>query len=208
MSADDLKQAWQSQSSQPRLTIDTELLLKEVRQKQHQFTAIIFWRDAREIGISLLMIPVWIVMGISLKLPWAWYLMIPGILWIAGFLLIDRLRQGRKFSDPAGSLRQRVQSSLAQVDHQIWLLRNVNWWYQLPIALPMLAFFGQIVWDQRATGWEAVAAGAIFLLIVAIFMIGIYWLNQYAVRTDLQPRRKELELLLDSLQDEPPPANS
>ena len=34
MNPDDFKQAWQTQSSQTRLTIDAELLLKEVRRNQ------------------------------------------------------------------------------------------------------------------------------------------------------------------------------
>ena len=52
MNPDDFKQAWQAQSSQTRLTIDAELLLKEVRRNQQHFTAMIFWRDVREVGIA------------------------------------------------------------------------------------------------------------------------------------------------------------
>ena len=37
MNPDDFKQAWQAQSSQTRLTIDAELLLKEVRRNQRRF---------------------------------------------------------------------------------------------------------------------------------------------------------------------------
>ena len=34
----------------------------------------------------------------------------------------------------------------------------------------------------------------------------VYWLNQYAVRAELEPRRQELATLLASLDDEAPTA--
>src|SRR5262245_4951695 len=144
MNPDDFKQAWQTQSSQTRLSIDAELLLKEVRRNQQYFTATIFWRDVREVGISLLMVPLWLYLGVKFSLPWTWYLTVPALVWIAVFMLTDRLRHRRQPPEPGKPLRQRVESSLTQVEHQIWLLRNVFWWYLLPLALSMLAFLGQL----------------------------------------------------------------
>jgi hypothetical protein len=133
--------------------------------------------------------------------------MVPALLWIAGYMLANRMRHKRQSPEPGAPLRQRVESSLAQVEHQIWLLRNVVWWYLLPLALPFLAFFGQGAWQERSGGWwtalvilEAVALGVIVLA-------GVYWLNQYAVRCGLEPRRRELETLLRSLEDETPGAS-
>ena len=124
MDPDDFKQAWQTQSSQTRLTIDAELLLKEVRRNQRYFTATIFWRDVREVGVGLLMVPLWLYLGVKHSLPWTWYLMVPALLWVAGYMLADRMRHKRQPPEPGEPLRQRVESSLAQVEHQIWLLRN------------------------------------------------------------------------------------
>jgi len=44
MNPDNFQQVWQTQTSQTRLTIDAELLLKEVRRNQQYFAATIFWR--------------------------------------------------------------------------------------------------------------------------------------------------------------------
>ena len=41
---------------------------------------------------------------------------------------------------------------------------------------------------------------------VAGTFAAIYWANQYAVRTGLEPRRRELEVLLTTLNDETPDA--
>jgi hypothetical protein len=202
MNPDDFKQAWRGQSSQTRLLIDTELLLKEVRRSQSYFTAMIFWRDFREVGVSLLGVPLWIFLGIKFGLPWTWYLAVPVLLWVAGYMLIDRMRHKRPAPEPGEPLRQRVESSLAEVEHQIELLRNVFWWYLLPLALAVLAFTGQVAWQERSGGWGTAIVVSAVIVFVTIVFAGVYWLNQYAVRAELEPRRQELEALLKSLEDE------
>lgn len=201
MNPDDFKSAWHAQGTQGRLTIDAELLLKEVQRNQLYFAKTIFWRDVREVGIALALVPVWLVMGIKLAMPWSWYLTVPALVWIAGFMLVDRVRHTRGL--PAGeSLRQCVESSLAQIEHQIWLLRNVAWWYLLPPGLAMLAFVGDLGWRTRAAPWQAALALVPLAAVLILVLVSIYRLNQSAVRTTLLPRREELQMLLKSLRDE------
>jgi hypothetical protein len=207
MNPDNFKQTWKTQSSQTRLTIDADLLLKVVRRNQRNFAATIFWRDVREVGISLLMVPLWIYLGVKHSSPWTWYLTVPALLWIAGYMLADRMRHKRQTPEPGEPLRQRVETSLAQVEHQIWLLRNVIWWYLLPLAISILAFVGQVTWQARAGGWWTALAMTGMVTVVVIVFAGVYWLNQYAVRSELGPRRQELEALLMSLNDETPAAS-
>jgi len=202
MDPDNLKQAWQTQSAQTRMTIDAEVLLKEVQRNQWHFTATIFWRDVREVGLAILMMPLWFYLGVKLSLPWTWYLTVPALAWIAGFMLADRMLHKRQPPEPDEPLRQRVETSLAQVEHQIWLLRNVLWWYLLPLALPILAYFGQSAWEARSGGWLATLTVAVVVIVVVIVFTGIYRLNQNAIRSALEPRHQELEALLTSLKDE------
>jgi hypothetical protein len=205
MHPDDYKQAWQAQSSQTRLSIDSGLLLQEIRRSQHYFSAMIIGRDLREAGVALLMIPVWIYLGLKFSLPWTWFLMVPALVWIAGYMLLDLLRHKRQPPEPGEPLRRRVERSLAQVEHQIWLLRHVFWWYLLPMAVPMLVASIHISWQAAADGWlAAVLLAAIFLLIIVGTFAAVYRLNQSAVRGELEPRRQELQALLESLQDEAP----
>jgi hypothetical protein len=98
-----------------------------------------------------------------------------------------------------------VESSLAEVEHQIWLLQNVHWWYLLPLAVPMLAFFAQTFW--RASGgnaWEMAISTSVVTAVVGGVNAWIYWINQKAVRSTLEPRRQELAAILRGLSDEPP----
>lgn len=200
MNPDPYQEAWKMQPTHPPLAIDPDRLLAEVREGERTFAAMIFLRDAREVGVSLVMIPIWIVMGVKIGLPWTWYLTIPGLVWIAAFMLIDRRRQRRKWPAPGESLRGHVEESLAQVEHQIWLLRSVVWWYLLPLAIPMFAFFGQVSWRMRHLGgWEAVIGFSMMVAIVTAVFGFIAWLNRAAVRSTLEPRRQELVTLLQSL---------
>ena len=208
MNPDNLKEAWRAQTSQTRLIIHADLLLNEVRRNERSFKAMIFWRDVREIGIALVMVPVWFYLGATHALPWTWYAMVPAMLWIAGFMLVDRRRHKQHPPEAGEPLGQRVASSLAQVEHQIWLLRNVFWWYLLPPGLAMMAFFGQIAWTIRGGGWWVLLVVVGMTAVAGAILAGVYWLNQHAVRSQLEPRRQELQALLASLKDtgEPAPA--
>jgi hypothetical protein len=206
MSPDDMKQAWQAQASPTRHAIDPDLLLTEFRRNHLAFTAMIFCRDLREVGVSLLLIPVWIWLGTRQQSPWTWYLAIPALLWIAGFMLVDRRRHSRRAA-PEEPLRQQVEVSLAQVEHQIWLLRNVLWWYVLPLALPILAFFLHVSWREFGGGWLSILPAVVpFVITIGVFAF-VYRLNQHAVRVTLEPRRRELQALVEALNVEAIPAD-
>lgn len=207
MNPDDFKQAWQAQVSPTHLTVDAEKLHEEVRRRQRRFTATTFWRDVREVGTCLLILPLWVYLGVKHSSPWTWYLPVPALLWIAGYLLADRMRHKRQPPEPGEPIRRYVEISLAQVGHQIRLLRNVSWWYLLPLALAMLAFIGQSAWQERSGGWWTALAVSEVVALEFFVLASVYWLNRYVVRTDLEPQRRELETLLMSLENETPDAS-
>jgi len=130
--------------------------------------------------------------------------MVPARVWMTGYMLADRMRHQRQSPEPSEPLRQRVESSIAQVEHQIWRLRDILWWYLRPPALSIMAFFGQVAWQARSGGWwTALVVGGVVVVEVRVFA-GVYWLNQDAVRSELVPRSQELEALLMSLKEETP----
>jgi hypothetical protein len=204
MNPDDFKQTWQTQSSQTRLKIDAELLLKELRRNQRDFTATIFSRDVQVVVTYFLLVLVWIYLGVKLALPWTWYLAIPALLWSSGFFLADLMRHRPKPPEPGESLRQCVENSLAQVEHQIWLHRN-SWWYLLPLAL---AICGHLIVCQIREGWLSVLlmAGWVAMVMIAAAAV-FYWAIPIAIRSKLEPRRQELKAMLMSLNDETPAAS-
>jgi hypothetical protein len=196
MEFDDLQRAWQSQTPPPFVTIDARLLLKEVRRNQQQFRATIFWRDVREVGVAVLL-----VLYFSWRHHnWTDYLSALACAGVGAFMVIDRMRQRQTspaFNDP---LKNCLEASLAQVNHQIWLLRNVLWWYLLPLTIASAISMTNTSLHARHFD----VAGAITSVVVAVLIFwGVYRLNQLAVRKSLEPRREELHALIASLQPRP-----
>ena len=69
MSLDKYRQAWKAEASRMQVTFDVELLSKEVQNSHQSFRSMIFWRDVREVGTALVMLPIWFAMGIGMSLP-------------------------------------------------------------------------------------------------------------------------------------------
>ncbi len=195
MNFDELQQNWQEQDSRKQVAVDQDALHKLVQRGRNSFDSTIFRRDSIEIAVGLALLPIWIWMGVRSDLPWTWYLAIPGILFVVGFLIRDRFAQKENRSLPGDSVRKSTERALAQVEHQIALLKNIFWWYLFPISLPMAIFFVHISILDRS--WWELANKSIF---VTLIYWGIYELNQWSVRKDLTPRAKELREFLDSLE--------
>ncbi|TWU49753.1 serine hydrolase domain-containing protein [Rubripirellula reticaptiva] len=202
MNLEKFQQAWKADADQTCVTIDVDLLSREVQRDQQNFRSTIFWRDVREAGGSLILIPIWFTMGFVVPLPWTWYLCVPGFLWVATFILVDRQRHPQRPSGPGQPLGFYAKESLVQVDHQIWLLRNVVWWYLLPYAIPAMAFFLHVTWQAQTNWWNFLLLGGFFNLFLVVLHWVIYRVNQNAIRTQLEPRRQDLLKLVASLEDD------
>lgn len=202
MLPDKYQQAWKADAAQMRVTFDAELLSKEVQRAQEDFRSMIFRRDLREVSVAAIMIPVWLVMGVAMSLPWSWYLTVPAIVWVAGFILVDRRRHPQQASEPGQPLLFYVTESLRQVEHQVWLLRNVFWWYLLPFTVAIMAFFVHTGWRTSDTWWGAAVFACMLGLFLFVIYGALYCLNQHAVRVLLEPRRQNLVKLAAHLAGE------
>jgi Tfp pilus assembly protein PilO len=49
--------------------------------------------------------------------------------------------------------------------------------------------------------WQIAIALTVVVALLVTILASVYWLNQMAVRTELEPRREERETLLASLKD-------
>ena len=204
MNFEDFQKTWQHQDATSKISINTDLLLKEVRRKQQQFRRTIFWRDVREVGVAALLVPVFIHSG--WKIHWTLYLCAFGCFVVGAFMLLDRWQQKKKTPDLNGSLKDCAATALAEVSHQIWLLKNILWWYLLPIFVPIMMFFGWVAWQVPGPIVEKLSRLLPHTSFVVLLYAGIYWLNQFAVRKNLEPRRQELEKLLVGLETENHPS--
>ncbi len=95
-----------------------------------------------------------------------------------------------------------MKESLTQVEHQIWLLRNVFWWYLLPYCFSSMPFLLDTAWHTSSHWLEFVLFGGFLMLFLVALYWGLYRLNQNAVRRQLEPRRQDLLKLVASLEGE------
>jgi hypothetical protein len=198
MNFEELQKAWQSQNPGATVTINTDLLLKEVRRNQHHFWMTIFWRDAREVGVAAFL--TWLFLHWAIRdREWSLYLLSFSCFGVGLFMLVDRWLQRRKRPVTNDPLRSCIEASLLQVNHQIWLLKNVFWWYLLPLAAAIGISICAGIWRTRQAGFSVMKGWVVFVMFGVLIYWGVYWLNQFAVKKYLEPRRQELESLLASL---------
>lgn len=197
MNFESLQKSWQNQET--KISLNPGLLLKEVRRNQQQFRATIFWRDFREVGVGILLFGIFLIWGLR-SLDWTICLMAFACLWVAIFIVVDRFMQYRKRPAANDTLKGCIESSLHQVNHQIWLLKNVFWWYLLPLDVTWGIFVACSAWHDRHSGLSVVIGWIVYAIFGVLMTWGLYWLNQLAVRKNLVPRRQELEKLLDEIE--------
>lgn len=199
MNFEDIQKNWHQQSEKQFVTINTDILLKEVRRNKQSFDAAIFWRDVREAGGSFVMMFVLIYLAIKDQYM---LLLFPAVscLFVAVFMVIDKIRLKRKHPEPqnASSLLECTKVSLAHINHQIWLLKNVSWWYLLPFAIGVSIPFFEGAWNLYNSNLLIPFLFKTFGFLIVLY-IGVYYLNQYAVRKELQPRKEELEDILKNI---------
>jgi len=203
MGPDELHDLWRSQNGPRELTIDSDVLLKQVRRNASSFAAMVSSRDVCDVGGALVMAGVccylaaWGIPSIELSL-WPLWLLAAAYLWFACFIVIDRILRRKSPAALGEPVVVCIEHALRQVDHQIWLLRRA-WWFVLPLAAGHWVFLGYLVWLARTFLWDGlpylIPPGILF----AVFPPWVLWLNLRCVKRDLLPRRQELQELLDEL---------
>ena len=198
MDSDELQRIWKTQAFERQLTADYDALLDEVQRNKRTLDARVFWRDVLEVGTCILLAVFFLFWGIA-DHAWPCFVAALSAVWVGVFMVVDRIRHRRKASEFAEPLLACIESSLAQVDHQIWLLRNVFWWYLLPAVIGFVFVIGYYAWEIRLSWWLRVLATAVLLGFGALIFWIVYCVNQRALRRDLRPRQQELEALRHSV---------
>jgi hypothetical protein len=217
MNLEELQHAWENQPSPYDLLRieDPETLAKRFQEKSNGFRLLIYWRDIRESGVAfaVALFFFWFVAGTSL--------LIAGITaacmsFVGVFIIVDRVFQRRRRPEASDSVLNNIRVALVEVEHQIWLLRNMVWWYLGPIYIATIIVmytiltlplpWSEVHWSdmpQFDSLFSLVFVGGVFVFVAAVFAGGnvyLYVFNQRAVRDDLEPRRAELVELLESLE--------
>ena len=199
MTFDELQDKWQSQENSASINIEMDLLLREVKRNQKNFKAIIKGRDTLEVSVGFILTALFLCIGFGGKMRGFVFAAIM-CFGVSMFFIIDRYLQKRNAHKSTDSVVSCAESSLCEVNHQVWLLKNVFWWYLLPLGAGIVIAFLHTLWMARDVVTTNVVIGSVLYFIFCIWLYRyIYNLNQKAIVDELLPRQIELQEILDTV---------
>jgi hypothetical protein len=183
MNIDDAKRAWRDEWSQEPL--EFAAIVSTVRTAE-RFRSKVFRRDLLETAAALLVIGALSPALFLFKdwLPWLgiWAILL-GAFEIVVVLHWTRLHIGETPVD--APLKVYFQRERQRVDTQIWLMRNVGWWYCAPIVIGVCMFWVGLL-------LPFVVAAIVACLVFVAFGGWIHTVNLRFVHRDLIPLRQTL----------------
>ena len=194
MNAKELKRSWKERNDQ-LAGENVDQLADHLRTRSSWFENTIARRDLREHAAAIFVL---LFFGVSFfSLPTVTARIGCGIIMAGSIVIMCTLiwsRRGKPLMHQL-SVIDFTKEQLLRLDRQIWLLRNVTWWYTGPLMLGIFIFVLGI----------APATGFVLAYLAACVLFGwfVHWLNQQAVKKQLMPYREELLNTLEQLEFNP-----
>jgi hypothetical protein len=191
---DELAELWKSTPVAP---VRSEEVLTAVQGRIKKFDRMIFMRNLRECAASLIVSGVFLWMALGIREPWqragSWILVVSGL-----FIAFTLIRYGRSGKDPdaGSSLNDYVSALMNRYDRQIRLLKNVKYWYLLPMYAGLASLtIGKILEESRvgAVKWAVLAMPFVYTSLCA----WVWWLNEVRAVGKLQRCKEKLLRMKD-----------
>jgi hypothetical protein len=200
MNWNDYEGIWKRQQLPVGAGADLAALRREFEAKRRKLARRLFWRDLREAAAGLFAAGVFAFVGWQMgKQGWPIGFAVLLMLGLTGFFIRERVRVHRQRLGAEATLLAKHEAELAELRHQSRLLLSVGIWYLAPcIAAAAIVGVTTMVCAPIALSAKLLA-GAIMLLILALTCWGVWALNRWAVRKQIEPRLAELERLRQSL---------
>ena len=197
MNLDDLKKDWQSQIKTSQSRDQIKDTLKVLEQNIETTDKQIKRRDRLEIGIAILLIPVWIIgLFFSVSVIQSLGLLVA----IAACILIPyKMTKAKQVEQPKDKsvieyLRSERQKLLQQKD----MLDSVFWWYLGPLGLSIgLITLGANVNEHGVPVVSSSLVG--YLVFVVALYAGIYFMNKKAAKTKFEPLLMDIDSRIEDL---------
>jgi hypothetical protein len=200
MNWNELKTIWGVQELPAGPGADLAELQRAFEAKRRRLARGLFWRDAREAAAAVLVAGanVWIGWHMG-KAGWPIALAVVIMLGLAGFFVRERVRAHRQRLAADAPLLAKFEADLAELRHQRRLLLSVARWYLAPCFAAAAILAGTTMVHAPIALSAKLLAGVIMLIILALVSWGVWALNRWAVRKQIDPRLEELEKLRQSL---------
>ena len=197
MKLDDLKQDWQQAVKPSPVGEKFDEMIKMLEQETNKVDKEIKRRDWLEIGIAILLLPVWIY---HLPNSESTIQTVGLICAIASCcLVIYTLHKAKQVEKPKDtSVKAFLETEIDKVKNQKVMLESIVWWYIGPLSLSIvLVTLGANVSE---TGVPIVDRGlVIYYGFLGLLVIGTYLLNKRGAKKKFGPLLEKLERRLAEL---------
>lgn len=196
MELDELKHVWKQQSSRDMDYSRSELMML-INNKMISLEEKIRSRDRLEIIACIILIVSYSIIFFTTNSAWKQAGSITIIL--SGILIWYKLKsvQRQSFSkddpSPDRPMREYLHLEAQSIKKQKNLLKSVVWWYILPIGIGLFLF---------TMGFDAgLTTKIVYLAIVVLLGIGVWWMNQQAVKQKFNPLLQEIENAIEFVEE-------
>lgn len=189
MSDKELIKIWKKVNDFELVTIHQDNLLHDLGNELSLFEKTIRKRDKTEIGIALGLIPLFAVIAYfvpSLISKIGALLVIPSALLVV--FMLKKVKKHKK-EDLSAPLKNHLIQYKIYVEKEIQLLKNVVYWYLLPLFLCLTLFY---------FGFEY---PLFFIFLNMIIYVYIYYLNKKAIRNYFLPLIEKIDSSIKMLED-------
>jgi hypothetical protein len=200
MNWDDLKTIWNRQNMPAGPAADLAALERGFETKRRRLARGLFRRDIVEAAAGLFVSGVFAYTGWQMgRMGWPIGLAVVLMLGLTGFFIRERVRAHRLRLGADAPLLAKIEADLAELRHQRRLLLSVGKWYLAPCIAAAVIFGGTTMVHAPIVLSAKLLAGVIMLFVLALTCWGVWALNRWAVRKQLEPRLEELEKLHQAL---------
>jgi hypothetical protein len=205
MNSEELKKIWSQQPSAAGVVKPTPEFIWRLADESTRFKRTIFWRDVREWLVTIFFAGYFLYLAFKIDSHVHWPLIVSAIILCVPMTYVALRKPKRPFPEASATLADYLRNSIADVQHQLGLLRSVARWYLGPIALSGTIFLADVTFSLSPPSGGQLSSVGRFLIAASIGAAVFYvvWkINQYAARKHLEPLLQRLRQTLAEIENE------
>ena len=212
---EDLKEIWKHSSETENIRLDLSRLMTELNNKMNRIEKTIRKRDITEISASVFGILIFGYFAYEIPFPITKIACLLSIVWFG--YVIYRFKNNKKRKRPVDlslAFRDQLENQEKNMQQEAKLLNTILYWYVLPPLFANILFiigFGNPAdynWAplivREASEFLPIALNMkiIYVASSVLFNVFVIWINKRAVRKNLNPVIKDINIMILELEAE------
>ena len=203
MMEDELIALWQSSPKHEQIKFEKSRLMLEVQASMNRFDKAIRFRDWLEIGMALVLLPlfsyqVYVQPNYLAKFAAIW------IVLVIVFIVYKLLRARKNKPSEEDSYLEYLKKERVYITKQKSLLENVLYWAVIPMLVGFFSFLAGSLGVFNKSWQEVIRIKKVWIGLLAgiATTVSIPLLNKWSVKREINPRIKKLDELIHLMESE------